>query len=81
MNWLRKSWCRAVLAAVAGMVFVSAVPKTGETGKKEPLTVQYTAWWGTLYPRFCFARINDEEEDGKSPLPVKKTFWIKRFIY
>ena len=94
MNWLRKRRWRAVLAATAGMVIVLSVSGTGETGKTVSVPVQYTAWWGTLYPKFCFAQKPDEaknEKDeagkipgesgsGQSTMKIKKTFWIKRFF-
>lgn len=35
-----------------------------------------TAWWGTLYPQFCYAEI-PESEDGPQRKPkVKISFWL-----
>ncbi len=34
------------------------------------------AWWGTIYPEFCFEE-GEEEEETK---PVKVSFWLAKAL-
>ena len=60
MNVARKRYRRAILAVLTGMVFALTALGLGETARIMPVSVQYTAWWGTLYPKFCFAQKSGE---------------------
>lgn len=66
-----------VLGMVAMNVFSSVYPEKVESflqREKEP--EQMTAWWGTLYPKFCFSDI-PEGEEGKN---IKISFWLARVL-
>lgn len=47
-----------------------------DTKKTDTQQEYLTAWWGTLYPQFCYAEI-PESEDGTQRKPkVKISFWL-----
>lgn len=79
-NQVRKlviSLAVGVLGMVAMNVFSSVYPEKVESflqREKEP--EQMTAWWGTLYPKFCFSDI-PEEAEGKD---IKISFWLARVL-
>ena len=89
-KWIRKRTCRAVLALAAAMVLVLAVP--GDSGKESYDMVQYTAWWGTLYPKYCFSQkpqesgeekaqsVSETNGEEENPVKWKTAFWMKRFF-
>ena len=66
----------ALLAGLAGVVLVNAFP-----GQIRDLAVQHrnqaavSAWWGTIYPKFCFA---DVKKDGKDS--VKISLWLAQAL-
>jgi hypothetical protein len=35
-----------------------------------------TAWWGTLYPEFCFSDI----PEGSERTDIKISFWLARVL-
>lgn len=37
---------------------------------------QMYAWWGTLYPEFCF----EKGEDADESKPVKLSFWLAKAL-
>ena len=38
------------------------------------------AWWGTIYPRFCFAEETEKEEDTATDTRPKISFWLAKAI-
>lgn len=77
MYWLKKRKNR-LLAAL-----LTAVLLTGMGDLK--LHDRQMAWWGMLYPEFCFSQgknsENREEQDEKTKIPHRKiSFWILSFI-
>ena len=34
------------------------------------------AWWGTIYPEFCFEKVEDNGENK----PVKISFWLAKAL-
>lgn len=67
MRWLKNRGNRlmvALLAGLAGAVLLAGMPALpGMTATvKEPGGMM--AWWGTMYPKFCFAEV--QEDDGGS---------------
>lgn len=96
MDWIKNKkhrFCIAILAALAAMV----LPCGGSAGQQpdkfkvreetgQPALMEQQppvlAWWGTLYPKFCFADIPDsdrEAPDSEKP-KIKITFWLARFL-
>lgn len=82
MKWLkyRKNKIAVSLAAgMAAMLLVSAVPESteAETGKNQLFLPgqesceNIYAWWGTMYPKFCFSRKQGE---------VKISFWLAKVL-
>ena len=37
---------------------------------------QFYAWWGTIYPEFCFEKGEDTDESK----PVKLSFWLAKAL-
>lgn len=66
-------------AVLAGAILTVAMPesiqRTAQIRREEAAV---TAWWGTLYPKFCFSRfpaVNKEKNDD-----IKISFWLARVI-
>lgn len=75
MNYIRNKKNRLLLsvliAALAAFLTVSA---PNVSGKQSVL-----AWWGTLYPEFCF--VKTEDSDDISPRShVKISFWLAKAL-
>lgn len=75
MEW--KKWFIALIVGMAGAVIVNTVPQNVQCRMRTQMeeTRPITGWWGTLYPKFCFAELpedTDEQED------VKISFWLAR---
>lgn len=81
MDWMRqkrskrKKLLLALAVGMAGALAMNAVPKKEE---QRPVTV----WWGTLYPKFCFAEIpeNTDENIDKKTADIKISFWLARVL-
>ena len=52
MDWLRNWKKRLLLSVMTGMLAVTLL--FGGTKNVEDCSIM--AWWGTLYPQFCFER-------------------------
>lgn len=74
MEWLRNKKHRMLVSLCIGML--SAIMMTG--GGKVSEEKGILAWWGTLYPQFCF----EEKEEGiKEESPrLKISFWLARVL-
>ncbi len=79
MKWRKDRKQRMTVSLLAGML--AAMLMVGGTDyQKEPGVL---AWWGTLYPRFCFAERQDEgtKEEGKDTgHKVKISFWLAKAL-
>ncbi len=56
MTWLRNRNKRLWVSLLAGVLctaLLAGEPEMTEPRRREPAL---TAWWGTLYPGFCFAQ-------------------------
>ena len=42
------------------------------------LFVAVTAWWGTLYPKFCFSQFPEENKGQKDD--IKISFWLAQAL-
>lgn len=79
---------RAAVSITAGMLAaILAVGSTGEGKAYEPMV----AWWGALYPKFCFMEVKENEEalsdidktdsGGDSLRPrLKISFWVAKAL-
>ena len=88
----RNRWnCRKRLAAfvLAAFLAASAVRETArmEAGEWVPAQEQpaLLAWWGTLYPDFCFGvhgERADDKKNAKEPWAsgVKISFWLAQAL-
>lgn len=76
MEWIRDKRKRIFTSLAAGAV--AAVLMGGVQFTKGS---SLTAWWGTMYPRFCFAEQEKPAENGRGELPeVRLTFWLKEML-
>lgn len=84
MVWLKNRGNRlmvSLLAGLAGAVLLAGMPAVKEPGGM-------MAWWGTMYPKFCFAEMPEEDadestavdEDGTRGREMKTTLWIVEFL-
>lgn len=69
MEWLKNKKNRLAVSLFAAMA--AAVLVAG--GIRDGAHTGVMAWWGTMYPEFCFAR---EEEDS----PRKIGFWLAEVL-
>ncbi|MDC7289090.1 hypothetical protein NXH76_14870 [Blautia schinkii] len=76
MRWLKNRGNRlmvALLAGLAGAVLLAGMP--GLPGMmaavKEPGGMM--AWWGTMYPKFCFAEVQEDDEESAGDGTVNGT--------
>lgn len=79
-DWLKKRKNRIILSAAAGIM--AAVLSAG--GFRLPDTAAQ-AWWGSIYPDFCFARPLQTEEENKekdqtAENKVKISFWLAKAL-
>ena len=69
-----------VLAAgIAGVVLAETMPgRIEKIAENRQEQTAITAWWGTLYPKFCFAQFPAENKDKKEE--VKISFWLAQAL-
>jgi hypothetical protein len=98
MKWLRNKKRRMLLSlgtAALLCIFLSGEMATG-TERILPETEVFfasspagtspcLAWWGTLYPQFCFSEIQGEADDTKTAeknttSAPKMTFWLAKVL-
>lgn len=70
-----------ILAAafiVAGTICIKApdVVQTTWQNNRGSCQPQFYAWWGTLYPEFCFEKGGDTDESQS----VKLSFWLAKAL-
>ncbi len=81
MNFIRIKKKRLVISVLAAGLAVLL----GVSCQDSFSASRYTAWWGTLYPRFCFSQIQEPKGDGKpgkesSEDHVKISFWLAKAL-
>lgn len=76
---IRKKLAVTLAAGIAGVLLSETMPdhiqKIAEDRQEQTAV---TAWWGTLYPKFCFARFPAENKDKKEE--VKISFWLAQVL-
>jgi len=73
---------QAMLTLTAGMIgaaLTGAVPEViQETVQNRKEQAAVTAWWGTLYPKFCFSRFPSDDKVQKDD--IKISFWLAQAL-
>lgn len=78
MDWLRNWKKRMFFSVAVGMaaaVIFSGAPKNVEDSG-------IMAWWGTLYPQFCFERGSQNSANYENTVkqPPKLSFWLAKAL-
>ena len=78
MDWLRNWKKRMFFSVAVGMavaVIFSGAPKNVEDSG-------IMAWWGTLYPQFCFERGSQDSTNYENTVkqPPKLSFWLAKAL-
>lgn len=79
---------RLIISAAVGVLAAFAGSAVGESSVRGSLFSDsmtekqaVTAWWGTLYPEFCFSRqIPENYEDPRLDGEVKISFWLAKAL-
>lgn len=79
MKKLYKAENRRVFSIIAGLMIVIMLsgPQIFDTQKN------VVAWWGSIYPEFCFSELNYEEEGvekNTSEQGPKISFWLAKAL-
>lgn len=80
----RKKILLALTVGMVGAAAVNTVPQNvqcqirAQVKEARPIT----GWWGTLYPKFCFAELpeNINEKTNENTADVKISFWLARVL-
>lgn len=70
---------RHILKRTGWMVLLAAIILAGSTWEKNSAASrqpQVYAWWGTIYPEFCFEKVEDNGQNK----PVKISFWLAKAL-
>ena len=67
---LKRTWGIFLLAAI---IIASGTWEKRITDFENP---KVYAWWGTIYPEFCFEKVEDNGENK----PVKISFWLAKAL-
>lgn len=79
MKWLKDKRQRLAVSLLAG--FLAAALMAGEIGR--PAGSGTLAWWGTIYPGFCFSekkRVESAREEKDTVPKVKISFWLAQAL-
>lgn len=79
MEWLKNKIHRFAVSILTGMVAVLLA--CGSGGDK--CIPEITAWWGVLYPGFCFSGKKaeiDKNEEAKEQVDIKISFWLAKAL-
>lgn len=71
MDYLKNRKKRICISLIAALFL------TAGTGAGVQKNVPALAWWGSIYPQFCFAENEDGNADEKEP-EVKISFWLAK---
>ena len=58
---------------LVAVILAGGVTEKEITGSKHP---EFYAWWGSIYPEFCFEKVEDDGENK----PVKISFWLAKAL-
>ena len=68
-----------IIGGLAGAILAGTMPEQIEKiaeNRQEQTAI--TAWWGTLYPKFCFSQFPEDHKDRKED--VKISFWLAQAL-
>lgn len=68
-----------ILKRTGWIILLVAMILAGSTWEKNLASSrqpQVYAWWGTIYPEFCFEKVEDNGENK----PVKISFWLAQAL-
>ena len=76
---IMKKMMIAFTAGVAGAVLAMTMPEQIQriVQKRQEQTA-VVGWWGTLYPKFCFSQVPEENKDQKDD--IKISFWLAQAL-
>lgn len=76
---LVKKLAVTLAAGMVGVLLAETVParvlKIVENRQEQTAV---TAWWGTLYPKFCFSQLPAENKEKKDD--IKISFWLAQAL-
>ena len=76
---IRKRIITSLAAGIAGVILAAAIPDQIQNfveNRQEQTAV--TAWWGTLYPKFCFSQMLGEDKGQKGD--IKISLWLAQAL-
>lgn len=71
MKWLRNVKNRILVSVIVGIlscILILGSDSPGNTEERMPL-----AWWGILYPKYCFMQMEEKVEEKKISFWFAKT--------
>lgn len=78
---LRRKLSFVLFVAAVG-VLMRAMPgmsgKIAKIAERRQEQTAVTAWWGTLYPKFCFSQFPEENKGQKDD--IKISFWLAQAL-
>ena len=78
----RKKATVALIMGTVGVFLVGTLPgisgRVQKIAEKRQEQTAVTAWWGTLYPKFCFSQFPEENNEKKDD--IKISFWLAKAI-
>mgnify|MGYP007091035385 FL=1 len=76
---LRRKLSFVLFVAAVGVLMMRAMPgMSGKITKIAERQAAVTAWWGTLYPKFCFSQFPEENKGQKDD--IKISFWLAQAL-
>ena len=87
---LRRKLSFVLFVAAVGVLMMRAMPgmsgKIAKIAERRQEQTAVTAWWGTLYPKFCFSQFPEENkgqndvEKFPSEQRPKISFWLAQAL-
>lgn len=79
---LRRKLSFVLFVAAVGVLMMRAMPgmsgKIAKIAERRQEQTAVTAWWGTLYPQFCFSQFPEENKGQKDD--IKISFWLAQAL-
>lgn len=63
----------AAITVLAALLFAGGAFEKRTENFRQP---EFYAWWGSIYPEFCFEKVEKNEENK----PVKISFWLAKAL-
>ena len=68
--WLSSRRNRILVAILAGMLAAFGVSGDLSALSRQEPSPSLTAWWGSLYPKFCYAETPEHETSSSHPVKI-----------